>query len=391
MSDLHLGEETLVDEFDAQDERAFELMLAWLRRVSGGRRVELILLGDIIELWETPPYFTSKTMFDERIARTERKVTRVVQRHQKVFRDLQAFAQDGNRVHYVMGNHDDDLFSRDPDENMRPELRFLRDRLSAISQVPFEFSLLYLNRGFRLRAQHGHQFDEYNFARQHGEKVFGRWIVEQFSTQLEATLAATFTSDDTRAFPFRDFDVYEPTSKYGEFVRSCLRLTPQVEQRLQTLARLANELAPVGTLEKIAKALAGVFNLEDPFEKFFYFAGIAEFLGLGDHPDTGDARDLLGNDDSCVVMGHTHKPRLTQFSDRRVYVNTGSWHDRIRHNEAAVCQPIRIPTRETTVLFNETPDQVRIQMYSFDFPDRPTFAEADQPRLQGQLVYKLTE
>jgi hypothetical protein len=80
----------------------------------------------------------------------------------------------------------------------------------------------------------------------------------------------------------------------------------------------------------------------------------------------------------------------TPATDFRFVSGCLLWHDRIQHNEAAVCRPIKIPTRGTTVLFKETPDQVRVQMYFFDFPDRSTFTGTDQPRLKGQLTYKLT-
>ena len=143
MSDFHLGQKDRMEEFYADQE--FAELLSRLSREHAGDEVDLVLLGDVMDLWTT---ITSKKEINAQAARdvdiyfpvppnnakamayavTEelKKICVVMDSHAVFFEALGKFlAEDPGRrrVLYIPGNHDHSVVER---ETLQP---FIRDRI----------------------------------------------------------------------------------------------------------------------------------------------------------------------------------------------------------------------------------------------------------------------
>lgn len=179
ISDLHLCEEEPVHleaplwkKYKSRQfffDHDFAQFLPHLRQRSRGKPVELVLNGDIFDfdsvttLPEAPPYKISwlekRRGLHPQKEKSEFKIKRILQHHAEWVAALQEFIKEGNRVIFVIGNHDLELhFHRVqeaiaqalcPEPEMRDQIRFCE--------------WFYISNGDTL-IEHGNQYDPYCMA-----------------------------------------------------------------------------------------------------------------------------------------------------------------------------------------------------------------------------------
>ncbi len=211
VSDLHVGagkdaggKWKRFEDFRWQED--FDAFLDMVSERSAAR-ADLVLVGDIFELWQSPHMACSTDLSqpgcnadDCRVADTnlgcgeEEAVERlrlVLGQHADFIKALQRFAAKGtNRVVFVPGNHDAAL--------LFPAVRTLLLRQFAHPRVSVAAEGYWLSEDGAIYADHGHQFDEVNkFAgwprpfkqsagRNHLVRPWGENMVQQFYNQYES-------------------------------------------------------------------------------------------------------------------------------------------------------------------------------------------------------------
>jgi UDP-2,3-diacylglucosamine pyrophosphatase LpxH len=211
ISDLHVGPGRNTDgtwkrteDFRWQDE--FEAFLAHVSQ-KGGHHVDLVLAGDVIEMWQSPSMSCSTdparpgcTMqecneTDSDLGCSERdalvRLKLVLQQHPRFLPSLKAFASRGsNRVFLIPGNHDAAL--------LFPALRNHLMETVAHPRFIVNASGTWLSDDALMMSDHGHQFDPVNrFATwprpfkndasetSYLERPWGENMVQKFYNQYE--------------------------------------------------------------------------------------------------------------------------------------------------------------------------------------------------------------
>jgi len=158
ISDLHLGPGKKPNgQWDPREDfRWPDALSGFLNAISacGNNRVDLVIAGDLMELWQPPPGFECSGAKDSlgcTPAEMNRLVATIVARHEHVLRRLGAFAQQGaNRLFVVPGNHDAALLLAEP-------WRLVRDAIKAPGRVTQVISGTWMSEDGRIVVEHGHQ------------------------------------------------------------------------------------------------------------------------------------------------------------------------------------------------------------------------------------------
>ncbi|MGE0762898.1 MAG: metallophosphoesterase [Bdellovibrionales bacterium] len=179
ISDLHLCEEEPVHhdhplwkKYKSRQfffDQEFEEFLKHVRERAKGEPVELILNGDIFDfdsvttLPELPPYRLSwlerRRGLHPQKEKSEFKIQRILQHHEQWVRALSQFVQEGNRVIFIIGNHDLELHFHRVQEAIVEALNLTED---AKQRVRFN-EWFYISNGDTL-IEHGNQYDPYCMA-----------------------------------------------------------------------------------------------------------------------------------------------------------------------------------------------------------------------------------
>lgn len=158
ISDLHFG----VGRVDGGDWHPFEdfrwpgALDGFLREISaqGQERVDLVIVGDLLELWQRPKGFECRGVKDAGCSETEtaKLMRRIVASHDKELQSLRAFAHKGsNHIFVVPGNHDAALM-------LSSIWKLLADNLGATDGVvTLVASGIWISADKMLVAEHGHQ------------------------------------------------------------------------------------------------------------------------------------------------------------------------------------------------------------------------------------------
>ena len=178
VSDLHMSDFTAGDDFILGSEKQppfgnfipsrsksklFEAMLCLTEKRAQklGCKIELVLLGDIVDDWESAG---RETHFG----------------HQDFIEVINRFRERGNKVVFIYGNHDKNSVT-----------------------IPRDHSgFYYINQNLRIYACHGHQADKYNKS----HEGIGSWISQQFS-RLEVQ---NLKKKGLIEYPFILFDNIKP-------------------------------------------------------------------------------------------------------------------------------------------------------------------------------------
>ena len=350
VSDLHMGIDPGVDEFDKEDEKQWGKMIDMLISISKSRnkKIELVILGDFFEFWETKPYFGKDAKKKDIIENAKGKVSRIWKGHKAVFAKLRAFlkARKGNKIIYVPGNHDDDIRSKK-----------VQAHAIKVTGVAFDFRPGYIKIDLEVIMKHGHEFDDANLADELGEKIIGRRNTEIISTTLEQIAILQRIAGNVNyeriTYPFEVIDdlPLDEVTQFGAYVR-CLRRKGRLARiDAKKLEKLLDSLQPkilgggiggtlLDSLGLLIDLLRANPNAAEELEFKFKFADTAStigdfflkvltlgILGFKRGPKVSDARQLMGTGDyRCVVFGHTHNQQVTPIGGG-VYINSGAWQD----------------------------------------------------------------
>lgn len=380
ISDLHIGGDDCVDDFDQKDDEEFSRMINYLevvRQATSKKKMDLVIVGDFLEMWETKNYAGSQDSKAERVTKAKFKLDKIAAKHPVVFQSIRKFqaASKQNKVYYLYGNHDDEILSREVMSHIRKatDVQFLFGTRGSAKE--------YQNKTFKVYAEHGHRFDKANFTKDpFAAPPLGRWVVENFVTELELITAGK----DCKS-PFGNVDSFDPLTKYADHI-ACLAKAGKVNtfQLNEFLKEAANliENAPAGLLgEATSNAINKILkSLQiSPLNRFKYIMNVKEFVGeaFGYGNITPEkAKTLITSQNGnpqCVLAGHTHFERIDEIGSEQYYVNTGTWQDKLSPNEANPCEPIRLPSRHLTLLVRNDPPNAKpyVSIFMYYFSNGP--------------------
>jgi UDP-2,3-diacylglucosamine pyrophosphatase LpxH len=313
VSDLHLGtgtrpgEENPYEDF-YQDERFEEMLAHYSEGVFTDIPVELIINGDFLDLLKVPYKGQFVTEITEDIALD--KVRRCIRGHKKVFDALASFVSKPNhKVTYIAGNHDLDIAFPKVQALLRARLG-LEDGADALKFVVEED---YYRLPSGIVVTHGHTFEEMNrieprtplIEREDGTKV----VNMPWGSKFFANVIAPAKSER------RIIDLVQPLSSFilwGLFFD--MRFTLSVLWRIILFflhTRVKNiyerELNITKTLQIVGEEFAFYNNLERR------------------------ASTLLreSQDIRVLIVGHSHNPRFRRYPQGKIYVNSGTWVQRV--------------------------------------------------------------
>jgi len=189
VSDLHLGSNAALDDFRRDDELAVLLGLSELQPPPG-EEVDLVLLGDTFDLWQSVDDEECRQRrsvdidFGITASREAQRLDGIRPRHERWFEALGAFGRrERCRLVFVTGNHDHTLL-------LRPVQDRLVQLLDLGSRKP-TFASFYESPALRLYADHGNQYD-YNNQYEAFDQVEtdaecrGYYFVKLFFNRIEA-------------------------------------------------------------------------------------------------------------------------------------------------------------------------------------------------------------
>jgi UDP-2,3-diacylglucosamine pyrophosphatase LpxH len=162
ISDLHfgIGRDANGDWHPTEDFRWPKALEGFLNKISeeGQQRVDLVIVGDFLELWQPPEEIKCKGAGADlgcSIDEMSLLVQRIVKEHAADLKILRTFAERGeNRLHIIIGNHDSTL---------RYELVWnsLGEALNASSgRINLVTDGLWVSGDGRIVAEHGHQIGQ---------------------------------------------------------------------------------------------------------------------------------------------------------------------------------------------------------------------------------------
>lgn len=156
ISDVHLGNGRRADgTWDPTEDFRWDGALeSFLARVDacGGSQVDLVIAGDLLELWQPPEGLRCASEDGCTVQEMERMARHVTGQHPRALAALKSFAENGgNRLHVLPGNHDSTL--------LLPKVWDVLDKAigAAPGRVNFVSSGAYLSHDGTVLVEHGHQ------------------------------------------------------------------------------------------------------------------------------------------------------------------------------------------------------------------------------------------
>ena len=310
LSDLHLGTglrrgqpNPLEDFF--HDDRFVELLAHYDDQAGRQSGVELILNGDIFDLLKVKIGDGWPIEVTDEIATT--KLQQCLDGHPKFVNAIREFLRNpNNRVTYLPGNHDLDMWFQGPQELFRRHIA----SGDAGERVRFVTSsdTYYLPEGIQIR--HGHQFERIHRVdytqitrkRRDGVDVLAfpwgsLWILEVMNPLKE------WRSHIDRIQPFSRFlwlsAMLDPRFLYRFLWRSAVYF---VRHRVFTIQAWRERIRRLPTLLR-----------EEVFE----------LTGGYDERAIRSLNKIRGV--HTLIVGHSHGPRHLQLPNDKILVNTGTW------------------------------------------------------------------
>jgi UDP-2,3-diacylglucosamine pyrophosphatase LpxH len=342
LSDLHIGNGSAKDDFE-HDEHFEKLMLDF----SDFSNVDLFIVGDGFELVES----SSKLDFDllnyeESIQSVSSDIIEEIEiKHPKVFSSLRKFAKNGNRIFYIIGNHDYYIYKN------KGLSEKLLEKIPNLTIKPYHY-----DETLKMLVVHGNQFDPVNkFAVDKatgkilpplGEYIV-RYMIKNFDEKVHGKVPSEILRDYDNVRPTIDlFDWFEIVSKKYDLGIDLLRFwmeeflgmmkSLEAKKWMKTnypfwsnfsklflnnfggiklgeiIVRVIMNLRKFKRtdylIKKAKKVLKGRINYEKHFVGYDYRNDIEEVNG--------------------VIMGHIHKNTFNIFNvsnNPKYYINCGSW------------------------------------------------------------------
>jgi UDP-2,3-diacylglucosamine pyrophosphatase LpxH len=247
ISDLHVGAGKDADGRwrRIEDFRWHDDFEAFLDRIAaqGQGRTDLVLAGDVFELWQSPAMVCSNDLAkpgceipdchedDTNLGCTEpeaqARLQHILRQHPGFVEAIRRFAaRDDNRVHFIPGNHDAALLFAGVRAHLLDQFRG--------TKVAVHEQGYWLSADGQIYADHGHQFDEVNafggwpspFVERDGttylRKPWGENMVQQFYNRYEHLLPIVDNLSDEQAgvhFAVKHVSVLRSAAAVGRFLR----------------------------------------------------------------------------------------------------------------------------------------------------------------------------
>jgi UDP-2,3-diacylglucosamine pyrophosphatase LpxH len=305
LSDLHLGSNPRLDDFgwDAQVDALVETLE--LNPKPGGQ-VDLVLLGDVFDLWQSVTdeeceQEDCEHVLESDLASELARLDAIHARHPTVFAALGRFARrPGCRLFVVPGNHDHVL--------IRPEAQA---RLAASLGVPagpsLWFTPFYEHPALGLYAEHGSQFHANNAYADWGSIARQDEAAGYFFQKLVINRMELLKASVDNPPPFDSDAIWESLRTLLPWLASVVS-----PRRLWTVLRLYLRYRSCRHVPRFMALLEG-------WRKDIAWA---ERL----YTDKPSFRARLSPDEtSFVLFGHTHHARHHVLTNGAIYFNTGAW------------------------------------------------------------------
>jgi UDP-2,3-diacylglucosamine pyrophosphatase LpxH len=241
VSDLHLGADPQLDDFDA-DQQFSE----FIDKVSADEKdaaLDLVLLGDTFDLWQIIDPADKTRESAEQIdltltpAAEAQRIGRAAAQHPKVFAALGRFlaaAPALRRLFCIYGNHDHSLIERSCQEAF---VKAIPEAGQVSQQIVF--SECYDNPALRVYAEHGNQYDRDNNSYENFYKLAecpGYFFVRLFWNRMEplgAELNRLYPGKWTQVFRWmvqnRRWDLFSPALRIFRQYRTDRRVPSYVD------------------------------------------------------------------------------------------------------------------------------------------------------------------
>ncbi len=181
VSDCHVMDGGRYDEFNVKWRYFVSLLDKIKEDKRPGENQELILLGDIIDLLETPSKVRKQAESYDEVA-LDQLENGVFPAHPEVFEALTRFLEDDNSVFYVWGNHDYPLRFGNVNEALGQ--RILSKTRERSDYGKFTVADYYLSHKMHIYAEHGHRLDPFNLHR-NGAPPLGAMLVTDLISKWE--------------------------------------------------------------------------------------------------------------------------------------------------------------------------------------------------------------
>lgn len=378
MSDFHLGQRDRTEEFVADEE--FSELLGRLSLEHADNKVDLVLLGDVIDLWATVtnekevfanqtehvglllPTETVENIKDARKQEIE-KVKTIVDNHELFFEALGRFlvhAPQNRRVIYVYGNHDHSLVDTDLQQEIKGKILSkpvleLANKCVGMEKSELEpyieFMSYYKQDNLQVYGEHGNQLTYGSTFRYHDDNQESTF--DAFGPECPGYVHfKTVTSRVIRAAPKLNSLVMGafnpanwPSLAVWLLIRGYLRalinmrrfqIQYETSQNSRVRSARANMPGPWKTLFFTLKArLRSVTKDEfgDVIPKLFEQDNDPLSLPLCGHK-------LSPNTTKTIILGHSHGARDIDVPgiEGLKYYNTGSWILRREKNREIIEQ-----------------------------------------------------
>ena len=193
ISDVHLGRGDVLEDFNIDNENAFTQFLASQSETYQNDDVDLVVLGDLLDIWQTvsdqdkvAPHSTDIDVNVTAPVETS-KVNQIIHAHPGFFKALTGFlAKDSNRRRIILitGNHDHSLVHPDVQKSIRQAVTGGSSGLDG----RVHFAQYYDEPELRVYSEHGNQYDannEYEDFTKFGDECPGYFFVRLFWNRLE--------------------------------------------------------------------------------------------------------------------------------------------------------------------------------------------------------------
>ncbi len=276
------------------------------------------MLGDVLDLEQVP---SAETNFFRRSADVLDRI--LMGEHRALFHGLGRFIKAGNRLVYVAGNHDYAL--RYP-----PLQRRFIDLLGLTAlSVNITFADYYLDRHWRIYAEHGHLYDHLN-THHGGEEI-------SFGTRLVRDFIVPWSERDFHPHGrlFSLLNNIRPRKNIIYYLNLLIRegkIAGSVKHKLlsdiKSVFRKAGMRGAAGAIDLMGRLLPGramdsiVGELLRENPTRYRLIARSLFNTIADKKD-------LNFQPQVIIMGHTHFLEKRSFGSARRYLNTGTWLDTV--------------------------------------------------------------
>ncbi len=310
LSDLHLGTGSQPGEMNRfedffHDDRFAELLAHYSKSTDEDVGVELILNGDIFDLLKVKTGDSWATDITDAIA--TQKLRECLDGHPVFVRALKTFMADPhNRITYLPGNHDLDMWFPGPQDLFR---RYVAPGDTG-ERVQFITSsdTYYLPDGIQIR--HGHQFERIH------------------RVDYKSMTRTRADGREVLALPWGSIWILEVMNPLKEYRHHIDRIQPL--GRFMWISTFLDPAFVARFLWYSAKNFLKhrILRFDAWIERFRAIPRLVkeEVLSLTGGYDENAARSLNKTRGAhTLIVGHSHGPRYMQLPSGKILVNTGTW------------------------------------------------------------------